>query len=127
MECCAGKRLRSAAPAPGPAPITPTGDAVFNGRFELHASAPDVAAALARLDAGTRATLLEIADMFGGASVSVGFDAGGILLAFVTKRRFEIGPLKPPITQFDRVKHLAEQRGIVSKIAKRLGAKPLQV
>jgi hypothetical protein len=115
------------AAAPEEAPITLTGDAVFNARFELHASAPDVAAALARLDAGTRAALLEIADMFGGGPVSVGFDARGILLAFVTKQRFEIGPLKPPMAQFERVEHLAEQMGIVSKIAERLGAKPLPV
>jgi hypothetical protein len=115
------------AATPEEAPITPTGDAVFDARFELHASAPDVAAALARLDAGTRAALLEIADMFGGGPVSVGFDAGGILLAFVTKQRFEIGRLKPPMAQFERVEHLAEQMGIVSTIAERLNAKPLPV
>jgi hypothetical protein len=115
------------AATPEQASTTPTGDAVFDARFELHASAPDVAAALARLDGGTRAALLEIADMFGGGPVSVGFDAGGILLAFVTKQRFEIGPLKPPMAQFERVEHLAEQMGIVSKIAERLGAKPLSV
>ena len=59
---------------------------------------------------------------------AVGFDAGGILLAFVTKQRFEeIGPMKPPLAQFERVEHLAEQMGIVPKIAERLGAKPLPV
>jgi hypothetical protein len=115
------------AATPEEAPVTPTGDAAFDARFELHASAPDVAAALARLDGGTRAALLEIADMFGGGPVSVGFDAGGILLAFVTKQRFEIGPMKPPLAQFERVEHLAEQMGIVPKIAERLGAKPLPV
>jgi hypothetical protein len=111
------------AATPEGSPTTPTGDAVFDARFELHASWEDVPAALARLDGGTRAALLTIADMFGGDAVSVGFDAGGILLAFVTKRRFEIGPMKPPMAQFERVEHLAAQMGIVLTIAERLGAK----
>ncbi len=64
--------LARLAATPEEAPTTPTGDAAFDARFELHASAPDVAAALARLDGGTRAALLEIADMFGGGAVSVG-------------------------------------------------------
>jgi len=111
------------AATPEEAPTTATGDAAFDARFELHASAPDVAAALARLDGGTRAALLDVAEMFGGGPVSVGFDAGGILLAFVTKQRFEIGPLRPPMAQFERVQHLAEQMGILSNVAGRLGAK----
>jgi len=57
----------------------------------------------------------------------VGFDAGGILLAFVTKQRFEIGPLKPPMAQFERVQHLAEQMGVIATIAARIGAKRLPV
>jgi hypothetical protein len=59
------------AATPQRAPATPTGDATFDARFELHASAPDVAAALARLDAGTRAALLDIAGRFGGGPVAL--------------------------------------------------------
>ncbi len=43
------------------APVTLTGDPVFDARFVLHALGPDVPAALGRLDAGTRAALLDIA------------------------------------------------------------------
>ncbi len=112
--------LAMLAATPEEAPVTPTGDATFDARFELHASAPDVAAALVRLDAGTRSALLDIADLFVGAAAAVGFDAGGILLAFVTKQRFEIGPLRPPMAQFERVRHLADQMGVVSMITERI-------
>jgi hypothetical protein len=112
--------LAMLAAAPQQAPVTPTGDTAFDARFELHASAPDVAVALARLDAGTRAALLDIAGMFGGGAASVGFDDGGILLAFVTTQRFEIGPLQPPMAQFERVQHLAEQMGVLATIAERI-------
>ena len=105
---------------PEAAPRTPTGDAAFDARFELHALGPAVPAALARLDAGTRGALLDIASCFGGGAVSVGFDGGDILLAFVTQQRFEIGPLRPPMAQFERVRHLAEQMGILTAIADRL-------
>jgi len=50
----------------------------------------------------------------------VGFDGGEILLAFVTKQRFEIGPLRPPMAQFERVQHLADQMGIMGAVAERL-------
>jgi hypothetical protein len=106
---------------PEAAPITLTGDAVFDARFELHALGPDVPAALGRLDAGTRDALLDIAGRFGGGPVSVGFDGGEILLAFVTDQRFEIGPLRPPMAQFERVQHLADQMGVLVVIADRLG------
>jgi hypothetical protein len=108
------------AATPEGAPVTATGDKVFDARFELHAAAPDVAVALARLDAGTRAALLDIAGLFGGGAVAVGFDAGGILLAFVTKQRFEIGRLRPPMAQFERVQHLADQMGVLSMITERI-------
>jgi hypothetical protein len=104
------------------APVTPTGDATFDARFELHAAATDVSVALARLDDGTRAALLDIADLFGGGPVAVGFDAGGILFAFVTKQRFEIGRLRPPMAQFERVEHLADQMGVLAKITTRIGS-----
>jgi hypothetical protein len=105
---------------PEKAPITPTGDAAFDARFELHALEPAVPSALARLDAGTREALLDIAACFGGGPVSVGFDAGDVLLAFVTGQRFETGPLRPPMARFERVQHLAEQMGILMAIAERL-------
>ncbi|HKF60913.1 MAG TPA: hypothetical protein VKB42_06100 [Dongiaceae bacterium] len=88
-------------------PATPTGDAAFDARFELQAE--DVSAALSRLDAGTRSALLDIAGHFGGGPVSVGFDTGEILFAFVTRQRFEIGPLRPPMAEFERVQHLADR------------------
>ena len=87
------------AAGPEGAPTTPTGDGAFDARFELHAAAADIPAALARLDAATRAALLDIAAIFGGGPVSVGFDGGEILLAFVTEQRFEIGPLRPPMAR----------------------------
>ena len=87
------------ATGPEEAPTTPTGDAAFDARFELHAQRPTIPAALGRLDPGTRAALLDIADCFGGGPVSVGFDGGDIPLAFVTAQRFEIGPLRPPMAQ----------------------------
>src|SRR5215469_5624476 len=99
---------------------TQTGDAAFDARFELHAA--DVPAALRRLDAATRSALLDIAARFGGGPVSVGFDGGEILFAFVTRQRFEIGPLRPPMAQFERVQHLADQMGILAPIAGRLKA-----
>jgi transposase len=34
--------------------------------------------------------------------------------------RFEIGPLRPPMAQFERVQHLADQMGILNVIADRL-------
>ena len=105
---------------PEVAPVTLTGDTVFDARFELHALGPDVPAALGRLDAATREALLDIAGRFGGGPVSVGFDGGEILLAFVTDQRFEIGPLRPPMAQFERVQHLADQMGILNVIADRL-------
>jgi hypothetical protein len=105
---------------PQRAPVTPTGDTTFDARFELHAAGPDVAAALARLDAGTRAALLDIAGRFGGGPVSVGFDAGGIVIAFETRQRFEIGKLRPPMAQFERVQHLADQMGILATITERI-------
>jgi hypothetical protein len=108
------------AATPQEAPVTPTGDAAFDACFQLQASAPDVAAALTRLDAGTRAALLNIAKLFGGGAVSVGFDAGGILLAFVTEQRFEIGRLRPPMAQFERVQHLADQMGVLAIVAERV-------
>jgi hypothetical protein len=108
------------AATPQRAPATPTGDAAFDARFELHATAADIAAALARLDAGTRAALLDIADRFGGGPVAIGFDAGGILFAFTTKQRFEIGKLRPPMAQFERVQHLADQMGILATITERI-------
>jgi hypothetical protein len=108
------------AATPGQAPATPTGDAAFDARFELHAAGPEIAVALARLDPGTRATLLDIAGRFGGGPVSIGFDAGGIVFAFVTKQRFEIGVLRPPMAQFERVQHLAEQMGILATITERI-------
>jgi hypothetical protein len=97
------------------APATPTGDGAFDERFELHAA--DVAPALRRLDAGTRAALLDIAGRFGGGPVSVGFDDGEILFAFVTRQRFEIGPLRPPMAEFERVQRLADQMAILAVIA----------
>jgi hypothetical protein len=97
------------------APATLTGDAAFDERFELHAA--DVAPALRRLDAGTRAALLDIAGRFGGGPVSVGFDDGEILFAFVTRQRFEIGPLRPPMAEFERVQHLSDQMAILAVIA----------
>jgi hypothetical protein len=112
--------LAMVAATPQRAPATPTGDAAFDARFELHAPAPDVAAALARLDAGTRAALLDISARFGGGEVSVGFDAGGILIAFATKQRFEIGKLRPPMAQFERVQHLADQMSILATITERV-------
>jgi hypothetical protein len=105
---------------PEAAPVTLTGDTAFDARFELHALGPDVPAALGRLDAGTREALLDIAGRFGGGPVSVGFDGGEILLAFVTDQRFEIGPLRPPMAQFERVQHLADQMGILNVIADRI-------
>jgi hypothetical protein len=108
------------AATPEGAPVTPTGDPRFDARFELHVPVPDTAVALARLDAGTRSALLDIADLFGGGAVSVGFDAGGILFAFVTKQRFEIGRLRPPMAQFERVRHLADQMGVLSMITERI-------
>jgi hypothetical protein len=110
------------AAAPQRAPVTPTGNTAFDARFELHATGPDVAAALVRLDGATRAALLDIADRFGGGPVSVGFDAGGILIAFATKQRFEIGKLRPPMAQFERVQHLADQMGILATITERIRA-----
>jgi hypothetical protein len=110
------------AATPEQAAVTATDDAAFDARFEVHAGAPDVAVALARLDAGTRAALLDIADIFGGGPVSVGFDGGGILFAFVTKQRFEVGALRPPMAQFERVQHLADQMAVVATIAERIGA-----
>jgi hypothetical protein len=112
--------LAMVAATPQRAPTTPTGDAAFDARFELHAAAPDVAVALARLDAGTRAALLDIAGRFGGGPVSIGFDAGGILVAFATKQRFEIGKLRPPMAQFERVQHLADQMSILATITERI-------
>ena len=106
------------ADGPQSAPATPTGYAAFDERFELHAA--DVAPALQRLDAGTRAALLDIAGRFGGGPVSVGFDDGEILFAFITRQRFEIGSLRPPMAQFERVRHLADQMGILAVIADRL-------
>lgn len=103
---------------PGRAAAAPTSDAAFDARFELQAA--DAATAMRRLDAGTRAALLDIASSFGGGPVSVGFDGGDILLAFVTKQRFEIGPLRPPMAQFERVQHLADQMAIMGAIAGRL-------
>ena len=97
------------------APTTPTRDAAFDERFELRAA--DVASALRRLDAGTRAALLDIAGRFGGGPVSVGFDDGEILFAFVTRQRFEIGPLRPPMAELERVQHLADQMTILAVIA----------
>ena len=95
---------------------------MFDARFELHAlGARRCQAALGRLDAGTRDALLDIAGRFGGGPVSVGFDGGEILLAFVTDQRFEIGPLRPPMAQFERVQHLADQMGVLVVIADRLG------
>lgn len=105
---------------PGRAAAAPIGDAVFDARFELQAPESGAAAALRRLDAGTRAALLDIASSFGGGPVSVGFDGGEILLAFVTKQRFEIGLLRPPMAQFERVQHLADQMGIMGVVAGRL-------
>jgi hypothetical protein len=100
------------------APATPTGDGAFDARFELHAA--DVPAALRRLDAGTCSALLDIAGRCGGGPVSVGFDGGEILFAFVTRQRFEIGPLRPPMAESGRVQHLADQMGILTVIADRL-------
>ena len=114
--------LAMVAATPQRAPATPTGDAAFDKRFELHAADPEIAAALARLDAGTRAALLDIAGRFGGGEVSIGFDAGGILIAFATKQRFEIGKLRPPMAQFERVQHLADQMGILATITERISA-----
>ena len=99
-------------------PATGTDDAAFDARFELHAA--DVPTALRRLDAGTRSALLDIAGRFGGGPVSVGFDAGEILFAFATRQRFEIGPLRPPMAEFERVQHLADQMGILVAVADRL-------
>ncbi len=104
------------------APPTPTGDAVFDARFELHAKDAELPAALSRLDAETRAALLDIAANFDGGPVSVGFDHGDILFAFITRRRFEIGPLRPPMAQFGRLEHLAAQMAVLSLIAERLRA-----
>jgi hypothetical protein len=42
------------------------------------------------------------------------------VLAFVTKQRFEMGPLRPPMAQFERVQHLADQMGIMGVIVGRL-------
>jgi hypothetical protein len=112
--------LAMVADTPQRAPATPTGDATFDARFELHAAAAETAAALARLDAGTRAALLDIADRFGGGPVSIGFDAGGILMAFATRQRFEIGKLRPPMATFERVQHLADQMGILATITERI-------
>jgi hypothetical protein len=64
--------------------------------------------------------LLDIAAIFGGGPVSVGFDGGEILLAFVTEQRFEIGPLRPPMAEIGRVQHLADQMGILAVIAEKL-------
>ena len=97
------------------APATPTGDTAFDERFELQAA--DVAPALRRLDAGMRAALLDIAGRFDGGPVSVGFDDGEILFAFVTRQRFEIGPLRPPMAEFERVQRLADQMAILAVIA----------
>jgi hypothetical protein len=99
-------------------PATPTGDAAFDARFELQAA--NIPAALRRLDAGARSALLDIAGRFGGGPVSIGFDSGEILFAFVTRQRFEIGPLRPPMAEFERVQHLADQMGILVAVADRL-------
>jgi hypothetical protein len=64
--------------------------------------------------------LLDIAGRFGGGPVSVGFDAGGIVIAFETRQRFEIGKLRPPMAQFERVQHLADQMGILATITERI-------
>jgi hypothetical protein len=56
-------------------PPTPTGDAAFDARFELHVLPQDAAAALARLDDALRAALLDVAACFGGGAVSVGSTA----------------------------------------------------
>ena len=112
--------LAMVAATPQRAPGTPTGDAAFDARFELHATAPGIAAALTRLDGDTRAALLDIASRFGGGPVSVGFDADRILIAFATTQRFEIGKLRPPMAQFERVQHLADQMGILATITERI-------
>jgi hypothetical protein len=105
---------------PEESPPVKTGDGEFDAMFELHAETADAEAARARLSPPTRRALIEIAGFFEGAAVSAGFDSGEVLLAFATTRRFEIGPLRPPIAQFERVKHLADQVSLVPEIARRL-------
>ncbi len=108
------------AAGPEAAPPTPTGDAAFDARFELHVLPQDAPAALARLNDALRAALLEVAACFGGGAVSVGFDGQHVLMAFITAQRFEIGALRPPMAQFPRVQHLAEQMAVLPAIAARL-------
>ena len=107
---------------PEESPPVKTGDGEFDAMFELHAEAADAEIARARLTPQTRRALIEIAGFFEGAAVSAGFDSGEVLLAFATTRRFEIGPLRPPMAQFERVKHLADQVSLVPEIARRLRA-----
>jgi hypothetical protein len=120
VDAAADRYPGHAGTQPKAAPITPTGDPAFDARFELHASGPDVPAAVGRLDAAMREALLDIAGRFGGDPVSVGFDGGEILLAFVTDQRFKIGPLRPPMASFERVQHLADQMDILGVITDRL-------
>jgi hypothetical protein len=107
-------------PRPEEAPPIATGDAAFDRIFELHVLPADQAAALGRLSAPTRQALVEIAGLVSGVAVSAGFEKGAVLIAFATKRRFEIGPLRPPMADFARVEHLAGQIAIVFEIAGRL-------
>jgi hypothetical protein len=107
---------------PEDSPKVKTGDGEFDALFDLEVEAADEAAALARLTPPTRRALIDIAGFFDGAAVSAGFETGEVLLAFATKRRFEIGPLRPPIADFARVKHLADQVSLVPEIAHRLRA-----
>jgi hypothetical protein len=95
-----------------------TGDDSFDTVFAIEAD--DISQARHALDAPTRAALLDIAGIVGGTTPSIGFAEGSIVLAFVTDRRFEIGKLRPPLADFARVEHLAEQVAIVFDIGSAL-------
>ncbi|MCW3477335.1 hypothetical protein [Limobrevibacterium gyesilva] len=92
-----------------------TGDDTFDTVFTLEAD--NLATAQRRLDPATRRAMLRIAGLIEGATVSIGFDRGEVLLAFATHRRFDIGPPRPPLTQFQRFESLANQITIVFEIA----------
>ncbi len=91
------------------------GDAAFDAVFALAAGDPP--AARRALDAPTRAALLRIAGLFADAKPAAGFDGGVAVFAFATPKRFDIGPMHPPLADFARVEHLARQVCVVFEVA----------
>lgn len=95
-------------------PEDSTGDGAFDALFALEAD--DLPAARRALDAPARTALLAIAALAGDATPSIGFAGGSVALAFPTRRRFEIGTLRPPLADYARVEHLARQVAVVFDI-----------